>query len=536
MTTEPLSIAVVGLGPGDPGAVPARNLEILKGARRVFLRTARHPAVAAVREAGVAFETFDPLYERAATFEEVYEAIVDRLLAEAAAPGDGERTGYIAYAVTGNPLVGESSVALLRRRAAGQGLPVTVHGAPSFIDAVLQAAGLDPLAGGGVTVVDALQVDRLPPPRPGRVPVALVIAQVYDRLIAGRVKLWLMEELSAEHPVKVIRAAGIPGEERVEEVPLYELDRLSWVDYLTTVVVEVAGVEGGAGVAEVADEAGDKSPFDAFMEVVHRLRGEGGCPWDREQTHESLKPYAIEETYEVLDAIDKGRPKKFCEELGDLQLQIGLHSVIAEEEGWFTADDVLRGITEKMIRRHPHVFAGVKVKNSAEVLQRWGRIKQGEREAEAAAGEKAKAPSVLDGVPRQLPALLRAQRTQAKAQQVGFDWPDVKGALDKVSEELGEFVSAYGEKSQAKITEEIGDLLFAVVNVARFGGVDAETALAATADKFERRFRYVERKARAAGRSLTSMTIQEMDAWWDESKKQEKAGRLESVIPREGAR
>ena len=195
-----------------------------------------------------------------------------------------------------------------------------------------------------------------------------------------------------------------------------------------------------------------------------------------------------------------------------------------------------------MIRRHPHVFAGVKVKDSAEVLRRWGRIKQGEREAEAAA-EAAQAadavtaaaagavavpspspspsPSVLDGVPRQLPALLRAQRTQAKAQQVGFDWPDVKGALDKVSEELGEFISAYGEKSQVKITEEIGDLLFAVVNVARFGGVDAETALAATVDKFERRFRYVERKAREAGRPLTSMSLEEMDAWWDESKKQE---------------
>jgi tetrapyrrole methylase family protein/MazG family protein len=533
MTTE-RSVVVVGLGPGDPAAVPAANLAALAAAAKVFLRTARHPAVEAVARAGIAFETFDALYEGAATFDDVYAAIVTRLLQET------RQRGRVAYAVTGHPLVGETSVSLLRRAAASEGVRVDILGAPSFVDGVLLACGLDPLE--GLAVVDALAVDRLAPAAALRGPVGtLMIAQVYDQIVAGRVKLWLMEALGADAPVKVVRAAGVPGEERTVEIPLYELDRLPWIDHLTTVVVPAAGgadeagnadAAGDADAAAVGDETGDRS-FAAFVRVIRRLRGEYGCPWDREQTHASLKPYALEETYEVLEAIDQGNPAKLCEELGDLLLQIVLHAAIAEEAGDFTMEEVAREITRKMIRRHPHVFAGTQVKDSAEVLERWGRIKQDEREAQAAQAAQtaatatgrgeAEVPSALDGVPRHLPALLRSQRVQAKAKAVGFDWPDVKGPLDKVSEELAELLAAYGAKRQARIREEIGDLLFAVVNVARFMGEDAESALAATVGKFERRFRHVERRARETGRRLSGMTLAEMDVFWEESKELDRA-------------
>jgi len=249
-------------------------------------------------------------------------------------------------------------------------------------------------------------------------------------------------------------------------------------------------------------------PLDPIVEVMAVLRGENGCPWDREQNHQSLKKYLVEETYEVLDAIDEGDAAKFCDELGDLLLQIVFHAQMASEAGQFTVNDVVQAVTQKMIRRHPHVFADGEAENSAQVLRKWEEIKAGE-------GEK----PLLDA-PRYLPGLQLAQKIQAKAARVGFDWPDVTGAWEKVDEEMAELKQAV--QSGEGVQDELGDLLFAVVNVSRFLQVDAEEAMRGTVDKFIRRFASIEARARAEKRLLPEMSLQEMDDLWNQAKKSEK--------------
>lgn len=245
-----------------------------------------------------------------------------------------------------------------------------------------------------------------------------------------------------------------------------------------------------------------------------RLRSPDGCPWDREQDHNTLKPYLLEEAYEVLDAIDGDNDGELCSELGDVLLQVVFHAQVASETGRFSVDDVCRAITDKLIRRHPHVFADVAVENSGEVLRNWEQIKREERE-----GNDTPPVSALDGVPRPLPALLRAERIQQRASRVGFDWDQVDGALAKVSEEIDELRQECDNGgTPERINEEFGDLLFALVNVARFMQVAPEDALRGAVDKFDRRFRRVERVFAARGTSLREATLEEMDTVWNEIK------------------
>jgi len=259
-----------------------------------------------------------------------------------------------------------------------------------------------------------------------------------------------------------------------------------------------------------------RSSFAELVEVMARLRGEGGCPWDREQTHASLKPYLVEEVYEALEAIDREDDAELRRELGDVLLQVVFHAQIASEEGRFSIEEVCRAIVEKLIRRHPHVFGQTSVEGSEEVLANWERIKQAERQ------EEDKPDSALEGVPRQLPALLRAQRIQHKAARVGFDWKGLEGPLDKVKEEVEELRRASRQGARQELEEEFGDLLFALVNLGRFLKIDAEDALRRAVDKFERRFRAVEADFRARGRSLEESTLEEMDQVWEQVKAGEK--------------
>jgi len=246
-----------------------------------------------------------------------------------------------------------------------------------------------------------------------------------------------------------------------------------------------------------------------LVEVMRRLRAPGGCPWDREQTIQTLKPCLLEETYELLDAMDTGDTALHVEELGDVLLQVVFQCAIGEEEGRFTFDEVAAALTDKLVRRHPHVFGEVTAGTSGEVLRNWEAIKQ---------GEKAETRSALDGVPAALPALLKAQRVQAKASRVGFDWKESSGALEKVHEELGELSEAVAGGDAARITDETGDVLFAIVNYCRFIHVDAESALAGATQKFATRFREVERLARERGMEMRNCTLAELDALWDEAK------------------
>lgn len=256
--------------------------------------------------------------------------------------------------------------------------------------------------------------------------------------------------------------------------------------------------------------------IDQLLAIIARLRSPGGCPWDREQTLDSLRPYLLEECYELLEALDGGDPRRHCDELGDVLLQVVLQARIREEQGAFAFDDVARVLADKMVRRHPHVFGDVTVADSGEVVRNWEAIKATE------AGRPV-AESALDGIPRALPALQRAQRLQARASRVGFDWPTPAAVWDKVDEELAETREALAAADAARLSEELGDLLFTVVNLCRLHAVQAEEALRQATARFERRFREVERRMAEEGRGLSRETLPDMDRHWAAVKRQELA-------------
>lgn len=250
--------------------------------------------------------------------------------------------------------------------------------------------------------------------------------------------------------------------------------------------------------------------FSKLIEIMNRLRAEDGCPWDREQTRETLKPYLIEETYEVIEAIEEGNPEAIKEELGDLLFQIIFHCRIASERNEFGISDVIAKIIEKMVGRHPHVFGGAEYKTSAEVLKQWEERKKEEGKNR---------DSILEGIPKEMPSLLKAHRIQSRASKAGFDWNHIDGALEKMEEELHEFRNALKTKNKHEIEDEMGDVFFCLVNLSRFTGVNPEDALRKTIAKFIKRFKHIEKKAAELGKTVSDMTIEEMDAFWDEAKR-----------------
>ncbi|MSQ25280.1 MAG: nucleoside triphosphate pyrophosphohydrolase [Dehalococcoidia bacterium] len=248
--------------------------------------------------------------------------------------------------------------------------------------------------------------------------------------------------------------------------------------------------------------------FDTFLAIIARLRAPDGCPWDKEQTHASLKRFLVEECHEVLDAIDGGDPQKIAEELGDVLLQVGLHAQIARDDGRFAIGDVLGHINAKLLRRHPHVFGDVRVSGSADVVANWEKLKQEERGAPP--------ESLLDGVPKSLPALARSQELQARAAKTGFDWPDISGVLAKVHEEIGEFQRA---RTPAEQEHELGDIFAALVNIGRKLGIDSEGAARKANGRFTQRFQYMERAARDRGAALSALSLDQQEALWQEAKR-----------------
>jgi MazG family protein len=272
-------------------------------------------------------------------------------------------------------------------------------------------------------------------------------------------------------------------------------------------------------------------PIRRLVRIMERLQEPGGCPWDLEQTHESLKPYMIEEAYEALDAIDRGDDNELAEELGDVLLQVVFHAVLAKRTGRFGIDDVAQSAATKMVRRHPHVFGEAQAKTAGDVLNNWENLKAAERKQKKEETQaEAKRQGLLSHVPKNLPALLRAQRLQEKAARVGFDWPNIDGVLDKVEEEIRELRHALKEPAspvddaaakdaRTEARMELGDVLFSLVNLARFLEADAEECLRGTCSKFQERFEHIERRASEQERELKSMSLEEMDALWNEAKK-----------------
>jgi tetrapyrrole methylase family protein/MazG family protein len=494
---ERSAITIIGLGPGAFEQLSLGAWQALQDADTLYLRTTIHPTVPELSSRGLAFSSFDDLYRQAPSFEELYQTIADRIIAAAAA-------GPVAYAVPGHPLVAEDSVRLIIDKARQQRITVNVVSSTSALDAIFTATNLDPVD--GLQVFDALAFEPTSwNPRP-----AAVFLQLYDRFSASQLKLQLLEVLRPDTAVTLVHAAGAP-QQKVSRIPLHELDHQS-IDHLTSLLVAP-----GADVP-TARVLHSLAPLTSVLE---KLLAPGGCPWDREQTHASLSRCLIEETYEVIDAIAEGDDEGLCEELGDVLLQVVFHAQLAAERDAFTIDDVVDTITAKMKRRHPHVFGDVQVADAEEVLTNWEAIKRAERGVDATGNLPEQ--GLLEGLPRELPALMLAEKLQRKAATVGFEWEDIDGAWQKLYEEIRELEEAVTCGDANGRILELGDVLFALVNIARYLDVDPEAALRKTADKFLRRFRFIEQSAAREGQTLQEMTLDQMDAYWDQAKESERS-------------
>ncbi|MBP1932473.1 nucleoside triphosphate pyrophosphohydrolase [Ammoniphilus resinae] len=484
-------ITVIGLGAGNLEQMPIGVWNRLKQASHIYLRTEKHPVVQDLKDQGILFHSFDHLYEKEGSFHDVYEQITKLLIEKA-----NEETAIL-YVVPGHPMVAEKTTQLLLQEGPAQGVDVEVTGGQSFLDAAFTALRVDPVEGFSLLDASSLQRDHLNPH------LHLLITQVYDQLTASDAKLSLMEVFPDDYEIILLYSAGVSGEEAAHKIPLYELDHhFKKVHNLALIYVP-----------PTREEKILNRQFTTLRDIIAILRGPEGCPWDKEQTHQSIRKNLIEETYEVAEAIDLEEPDALCEELGDLLMQVMLHGQIAEDEGDFNVEDIIQVLNEKLIRRHPHVFGEREAETSQEVVKNWEEIKAQEKRDKGIDPTK---QSLLSGVPKDLPALMTAYKLSKKAAKVGFDWDQLQDVYAKIEEELSEVKEAKGSE---EIKEELGDLLFAVANLARFLKIDAEEALALTNLKFKRRFHFIEEHLQ---KPLEEATLDEMEWLWQEAKKKER--------------
>ncbi len=464
-------ITVIGLGPSGLERLPSNIVDLLVDEKStVVLRTLEHPAAAELAGRREVL-TCDDLYATVDDFDEIYQAIADRVM---------EQPGSVIYAVPGSAVVGERAVGLLMAHT-----DVDLVPGESFLELVFARTGIDPLAD-GLRILDARNL-----PFPLLLDGPVVIGQVDHPLVAGDLKVRLLDQLPPETDVWVLIDLGSETE-KVSRIPLVELDRIK-VGLRTTIALRPEPVG-----------------WPGLVQVVDRLRTE--CPWDREQTHQSLVRYLVEETYEAIEAISRlpagptqpTDPVDYVEledELGDVLLQVLLHATIASESAGFTIDDVVEQQRVKLITRHPHVFGDVNAASPGDVESLWAARKEQENPMD----------SLMDGVPP-MPPLARADKIQRRAAKSGFDWPEIGPVYEKISEEIREIQ----ESPVDSRTAEVGDLLFSVVNLARHLHVDADLALTHAVDKFIRRFRKVEASGPMDGLSLT-----ELDERWEAAKQDE---------------
>ncbi|GAA0067236.1 MAG: nucleoside triphosphate pyrophosphohydrolase [Clostridium perfringens] len=482
-------LKIMGLGPGAYEALTIGALKELKNNKNIYFRTEKHPTVDFLKDEGIKFESYDHAYEKYDSFDDVYKYIAEDLITKIKDDED------LIYAVPGHPLVAEKSVVNLIELCKENNIQYEVLPAVSFVDAMMEALQVDPIE--GVKIIDAFDMkNQILDKRVGT-----IITQVYNNFIASEVKLRLLEGYEDDTEIIFVRAAGVEGLESIRKIPLYELDWQEDIDYLTSIYIP--------------KDLGNKKDFQDLLDIIETLRNPGGCPWDREQTHESLKSALLEECYEVIDAIENEDEDALIEELGDVLLQVVFHASIGKEDGYFDIMDVIGGISNKMINRHPHVFGNEEANTSEQVLVNWDEIKKEEKGIKTLTEE-------MQNIAKSLPAITRAYKVQKKAKKVGFDWDDVNCAMDKVKEELNEIKEVYNCEDKSIIEGEVGDLLFACINVARFLEVDGELALDKTIKKFINRFSYIENEAIKNNKNLKDMTLEEMDKLWEEAKTSEK--------------
>lgn len=475
---SPSRIDVVGLGPGDLDRMPEVARRIVDDPDRVvILRTLRHPAAEQLSEIR-SVVTCDDLYETRESFADVYEAITDRVMGTA---------GPVAYAVPGSPLVGEFAVAAIRRAGAARGIDVEVHPAESFVDAILAATGVDPLRD-GLQILDGHDL-----PVPLIIDKPTIVAHLDRPEVLADVCARLGRVVPEGTTVQVLRDLG-SASAAVEAVDVDRVDP------------DLAGLRTSLFVA--AEPGG----LAGAVRTMHRLRDE--CPWDRAQTHQTLVKNLVEETHELAEAlsrlpagdeVDWSAYAEVEDELGDVLLQVLFHAAIARQVGAFDIDDVAENLRQKLVRRHPHVFSDVDATTPDEVKANWDRIKEAER-------GQAQRVSALDGVPEGMPSLARAEKLQNRAAKVGFDWTSVVPVLDKVREEVDELADEVDDPAAAE--HELGDLLFATVNLARHLGIDPEIALRRSTARFVARFQAMEAEG-----SLEGLDLAQLDERWERAKR-----------------
>jgi tetrapyrrole methylase family protein/MazG family protein len=478
-------ITILGLGPGDPLLLTRQAWEILESVPEIFLRTRLHPTVVGF-PAGLRVHSFDQYYEEGISFEEVYEKIVKKVISL------GKRDTGVIYGVPGHPFIAEATAPEIARRANDEGIPITVVEGMSFVESIFGLLELDPFP--HTVLVDGLELAIAHhPPFPPSVPA--VIAQIHSPGVASDVKLTLLAVYPDNHQVQLVHGAGTKYA-KIETLDLYQIDRSPDIGLLTALYIPPLG---------------NGSSFEGFQEVIARLRGPDGCPWDRQQTHLSLRPFLLEETYEVLSALDDEDQEALQEELGDLLLQIVLHSQIASEYGDFSMVNVIQEIQDKLIRRHPHVFGDLDIEDQQMVLENWEKLKSIERN-----DDESEKNGILTGVSPALPALVQAETYQERVNRVGFDWSNIQGVFEKISEEIIEVQEA---QSSEEYETEIGDLLFAVVNLARWFEIDAESALRRANTRFRNRFEAIESEVKSRGKDLTDLSLDELDELWNTVKR-----------------
>lgn len=477
-------ISIVGLGPGDYSLISQGALEALQSAQKIFLRTEKHPTVDKLKES-IKYTSLDHFYEKEENFEDVYTKISEFII-------ETSKEGDLVYAVPGHPRVAEKSVGIIESMAREKGIEVEIIASMSFVDAMFNYLAVDPAD--GFKLIDAFEIQN----SYIDTNTAMIITQIYDSFIASNIKLQLMEYYDYDQEVCIVSGAGVKNLESKKYVPLFELDRMeNKFDYLTSLYIPKSS-------KKVYNTVND------LYQIMETLRGPGGCDWDKKQTHESLKKYVIEEAYELCQAIDNDDIDEMIEELGDILLQVIFHCQIGQEEGLFDLKEVVAGICEKLIHRHPHVFKNEDIDMNT-FDKTWEELKKEEK------GED----TVTEGlkrIPKYLPALTKAEKIQYKAALVGFDWDNIDDVLKKVEEEYKELLDEHKQGNIKYIKEELGDLLFSIVNLSRFLGINPEEALNLTSQKFINRFEFVEEGSRKLNKKLEDMSLEEMDNLWNEAK------------------
>lgn len=477
-------ITIIGLGPGEYSLISQGALEVLKSSDRIFLRTEKHPIMDRLKNE-IKYTSLDYFYSEDEDFDNVYNKIANFII-------DESKNGNLVYVVPGHPRVAEKTVSIISCIAKEKGIETEIIASMSFVDAMFNYLEVDPSQ--GFKLIDAFEIKN----SYIDTNTSMIITQIYDRFIASNVKLSLMEFYDDEQEICIVKAAGVKALESKKYVKLYELDRNeNDFDYLTSLYIPKS----------------EKTMYNTVKDlenIVEELRGENGCDWDKKQTHESLREHIIEEAYELVQAIDNDDIDEMIEELGDILLHVVFHSQIGKEEGYFDLKEVINTICEKLIYRHPHVFKNESIDMNT-YDKTWEDLKKKEK------GES----TVTEGlkrIPISLPALTKAKKVQYKASLVGFDWDNIDDVFKKIVEEYKELLDEHKQGNIKYIKEELGDLLFSIVNLTRFLDINPEEALNLSTEKFINRFEFIENSAISLNKNLEDMTLKEMDDLWNKSK------------------